>query len=595
VRFLHTSDWHVGKTIGGRGRAEEHRAVLAEILDIARREKIDCLLVTGDLFDSAVPGADAEKIVYEFFRDLGRTAIPAVVISGNHDHERRLAAVSSLLEIVNVTVRHDFRRPEDGGVVIVESAGGEKAAIGAIPFLSEHKMIKAETLMEEEAAAHAEYGAGMQLVLGRFARALAPHPIRLLMAHMHIDKSELGGGERELHIGHTYAVPAASLPSGLHYLALGHIHRPQEVPAPSPARVAGSPLAHDVGERLEEKSVVLVDIQGPNRPAHIEPIPLRAGRRLRDLRGTLAEIEALAPTCGEDHLRVFVSIEEPVPGIADQVRLPERRQVHWRKCGGEAAKKVQARSTAPASTWPSSMPLLPAQRQADPPPSSWRSSAAPTTAMTTAAGTAAGGARLMARSPSSRDYQLPHRSDHRLPRARPVRHAGPTGSGTCLDAISTPSMARRRASRRMRTSSSRAASRPCACGSTSRSAPRSIAWSAARPSAKGVTSTRPLSSGLRTPARRRWRARRASKGGRAAHRPRLPPIRSVVLPQGEFDLFLKEAEGQDPHHLLRMGSTRRCALAQRAPSAESLLSATLAIPDATPELAGPAHRRLSRR
>jgi exonuclease SbcD len=330
VRFLHTSDWHVGKTIGGRSRAGEHRAVLAEILEIGRREKIDYLLVSGDVFESALPGAEAEEIVYEFFRDLGRAAIPALVITGHHDHERKLAAVSSLLEIVNVTVRHDLQRPEDGGVLVVESRQGERAAIGAIPFIPEHKMVKAEVLMEEEAISYQKYADGMQAVLGLFAEALAPHPIRILMAHLHVDKSQLGGGERELHIGQTYAVPAAGLPRGLHYLALGHIHRPQEVPAPSPARFAGSPLALDFGEARQEKSVCLVEVKGTNQPAHIEPIRLSAGRGLRDLRGTLSELEALAPMCGDDFLRVYVSVEEPVPGLADQVRklLPNVVQVH---------------------------------------------------------------------------------------------------------------------------------------------------------------------------------------------------------------------------------------------------------------------------
>src|SRR5512139_3328374 len=127
MRFLHTSDWHVGKTIGGRSRADEHRAVLAEILAIARDSGVDCLLVTGDVFESAAPGAEAEKVVYDFFRDLGRAAIPAVVIAGNHDHERKLGAVASLLEVVDVHVRHDFARPEKGGVFTLESRRGEKA------------------------------------------------------------------------------------------------------------------------------------------------------------------------------------------------------------------------------------------------------------------------------------------------------------------------------------------------------------------------------------------------------------------------------------------------------------------------------------
>src|SRR5688572_884848 len=168
MRFLHTSDWHVGKTIGGKSRGEEHRAVLAEILDIAVIREADCLLITGDVFESAAPGTEAEEIVYSFFRDLGRKAIPAVVIAGNHDHERKLAAVAALLEVVQVTVRHDFRRPDAGGITEVISDRGEKAAIGTIPFIPEHRMFKAADLMGQEELPFTTYAENMRKILSDF-------------------------------------------------------------------------------------------------------------------------------------------------------------------------------------------------------------------------------------------------------------------------------------------------------------------------------------------------------------------------------------------------------------------------------------------
>jgi DNA repair protein SbcD/Mre11 len=328
MRFLHTSDWHVGKTIGGKSRGPEHRAVLAEILAIARESAVDALLVTGDLFESAAPGTEAEEIVYSFFRDLGRVAIPAVVIAGNHDHERKLAAVSSLLEIVDVHVQHDFRRPDAGGVIELTSRRGEKAAIGAIPFIAEHKMLKAIDLMGREELPFTTYAENLKKILADFAVALAKQPIRILMAHLHVDKSELGGGERRLDIGQTYAIPHESIPAGLHYLALGHIHRPQSIPAPSPTRFAGSPLALDFGETRQEKSVVLIDVLGPRQPAKIEVVPLKSGRTLRDVRGTLAELTTFAPDAGDDYLRVHVDAAGPEPGLAEEVRKLLPNAVH---------------------------------------------------------------------------------------------------------------------------------------------------------------------------------------------------------------------------------------------------------------------------
>jgi exonuclease SbcD len=328
MRFLHTSDWHVGKTIGGKSRGAEHRAVLQEILAMARESAVDSLLVTGDLFESAAPGTEAEEIVYTFFRDLGRAAIPAVVIAGNHDHERKLGAVASLLEIVQVHVQHDFRRPDSGGVIELTARNGEKAAIGAIPFIPEHRMLRAVDLMGREELPFTSYAENMKKILADFAVALARQPIRILMAHLHVDRSELGGGERRLDIGQTYAVNPQSIPIGLHYVALGHIHRPQAIPAPSPTRFAGSPLALDFGETRQEKSVVLIDVQGPRQPAKIEVIPLRSGRTLRDVRGTLAELAAFAPEAGDDYLRVWVDAPGPVPGLAEEVRKLLPNAVH---------------------------------------------------------------------------------------------------------------------------------------------------------------------------------------------------------------------------------------------------------------------------
>jgi DNA repair protein SbcD/Mre11 len=342
MRFLHTSDWHVGKTIGGKSRGEEHRAVLAEILAIAVTREADCLLITGDVFESAAPGTEAEEIVYSFFRDLGRKGIPAVVIAGNHDHERKLAAVAGLLEVVQVTVRHDFRRPDSGGVIELTSDRGEKAAIGTIPFIPEHRMFKAADLMGQEELPFTNYAENMKRILADFAGALGrhPNPIKILMGHMHIDRSELGGGERRLEIGQTYAVPAPSLPAGLHYIALGHIHRPQAIPAPSPTRFAGSPLALDFGETRQEKSVVLIDVKSPRQPAAIETIPLHMGRALRDLRGTLAALEeAAASIPADDYVRVFVDAAGPVPGLAEEVRkfLPNAVDVRLIEQGEEPA------------------------------------------------------------------------------------------------------------------------------------------------------------------------------------------------------------------------------------------------------------------
>jgi exonuclease SbcD len=143
-----------------------------------------------------------------------------------------------------------------------------------------------------------------------------------------VDGAQVGGGERELHLGAVYAVKPQALPGNANYIALGHVHRPQEIAAPSPARYAGSLLQLDFGERGQEKSVALIEAH-PGRPAHVETVPLSAGRRLRDLEGTLAELQTLATDAGDDYLRVRVHLEGPLPGLTRQVReiLPNALEV----------------------------------------------------------------------------------------------------------------------------------------------------------------------------------------------------------------------------------------------------------------------------
>ncbi|HEU4388832.1 MAG TPA: exonuclease subunit SbcD, partial [Blastocatellia bacterium] len=132
MRFLHTSDWHLGKTLKSRSRRDEHEAALAEILDIARREKVDCLLITGDVFDSHAPPPDAEQLAFNFFSELKRAGISAVVIGGNHDHPRRLRALEDVLRLIDIHIRAEPARPDNGGIVEIRK-NGESARVAALP------------------------------------------------------------------------------------------------------------------------------------------------------------------------------------------------------------------------------------------------------------------------------------------------------------------------------------------------------------------------------------------------------------------------------------------------------------------------------
>lgn len=322
MRFLHTSDWHVGKPLRSRSRLDEQEAVTAEILDIARREQIDCVLFSGDLFDSQAPSPEAERLVYHFFAELVGARISAVVIGGNHDHPRRLAALRELLDPLQL-----FVRPQPERSALIEVArNGERARIAALPFVPEKKIIDICRLLQPEDTWYADYADNVARMCEVLAEGFAGDTINLLLAHLYVHGAVISGSERKIHVAQPYAISSQRFPASAQYIALGHLHRPQDVAAPAPCRYAGSTLQLDFGEQGQEKEIVVIEAHS-GRPARLEEIPLTAGRRLKDVSGTMDQLEALREACGDDHLRVTVEAEA-VAGIAERVREILPHAVH---------------------------------------------------------------------------------------------------------------------------------------------------------------------------------------------------------------------------------------------------------------------------
>jgi exonuclease SbcD len=319
VKLLHTSDWHVGKAIRGQSRADEHRAVLGEIASIAAAEAVDVVVVVGDLFETAAPAPDAEEIVYRALLELAATGAEVVVVAGNHDNPRRLAAVAPLLDLGRVHLLAEPARPDDGGVLALTSAAGEPMRIARLPFVSQRSIVKAEELLERGIDERSVlYADRVARVVAALAEGFAADAVNVLAAHLFVQGGVLGGGERSGHTIFDYAVPSSAFPASAHYVALGHLHRAQALPGAVPIRYCGSPLQLDFGEEADRKSVTIVDAE-PGAPARVREVPLAQGRNLRTIEGTLDELEARAGSTGEDWLRVRVqALAEP--GLADRVR-----------------------------------------------------------------------------------------------------------------------------------------------------------------------------------------------------------------------------------------------------------------------------------
>ena len=371
MRFLHTADWHVGKPLRGRSRQDEFAAALDEVHRIAVDARVDAVLVGGDVFDSPMPPPEAEKLVYDFLARLIPEGIACVVIAGNHDHPKKLGALARLLEGLRIHLRTEVRPPSQGGVVALPSRDGrEEARIAVLPFVPERKVVDACQVMSPEHEWYEEYARRIEELLHFLTKDLTPDTVNLVLAHVMVHKGLVGTGERALHLGQVYALNPQQLPGNVQYVGLGHLHRPQEVLAPSKTRFAGSLLELDFGEREQDKSVVVVDAK-PGGAAGIEVVPVTAGRRLKDVEGTLPDILARKDELGDAYLRVRVKVDGPVPGIAEQVKelLPNALDVslaYEAAAGaGEGEERPSRGSLRPNELFAD---FFRRKNQADPPP-----------------------------------------------------------------------------------------------------------------------------------------------------------------------------------------------------------------------------------
>ena len=314
MRFLHTGDWHVGKALAGRSRADEHEAVLSELTRHARDAEVDVVLVAGDLFDSAAPSPEAERVVYSALLALGDVA-PVIAIPGNHDNERRLAAIAPLFQHANVTISPFIKRD----CLDFQTPKGDRAKIGLLPWLSQRYVVKADQLMSKDAAElTGDFGDRIRRVIASVTSQFEDDTVNLLLGHVTIAGGEMGGGERTAQTIFDYWIDTTAFPSNAHYVALGHLHKKQQMPGPCPVWYCGSPMQLDFSDTEANKNVLIVDAS-PGKPAKVEEIELTRGRGLRTIAGSIKDLRAIEGQTGDDYLRVIV--REPARvGLSDEVR-----------------------------------------------------------------------------------------------------------------------------------------------------------------------------------------------------------------------------------------------------------------------------------
>lgn len=318
MRILHTADWHVGKKLGRIDRRAEFEAVLDEIVSVARDQKVDLVVVSGDLMDRALPGLDALAMTFNVLYRLADVAGNVVAIPGNHDSAELFGLFRPMVEGRGIHLCPRICRPNEGGIVQVPSKDGmETASVAVFPFLHEAMVVD---FMAESEEWYKGYADKVRLISQALGSAIDPSTVGILSAHFFVEGAELGGGERKIHISPHYAATAQAIPPNVHYIALGHIHKPQPVPAASiPARYSGSILQLDFSERSHTKEVVIVEAT-VGRPARVTPIPLSSGRKLLRVEDDIESLQSRANEFGDAYLDVRVKTSGPQFGLSEEVR-----------------------------------------------------------------------------------------------------------------------------------------------------------------------------------------------------------------------------------------------------------------------------------
>jgi DNA repair protein SbcD/Mre11 len=321
MRLLHTSDWHLGRTLHRADLREAQAAYLDHLVETVRSEQIDAVLVSGDVYDRAIPPVDAVALCEDGLFRLRDAGARVVVISGNHDSARRLGFASALVDTAGVYLR--TRAGALAQPVLLEDQHGPVAVYG-VPFL-EPDAVRADlppspvTTDQSEPAPRGHAGVLTRATdCIRADLAARGGPRSVVMAHAWVTGGEACESERDISVGGVGRVPSG-LFGDFSYTALGHLHGPQTLS--EKLRYSGSPLPYSFSEAGQAKGAWLVDLDAGGG-IQAERVPAPSFRQLSVLRGPLAELTtSRAYTDNEDDFVSVVLTDAARPeGAMDQLR-----------------------------------------------------------------------------------------------------------------------------------------------------------------------------------------------------------------------------------------------------------------------------------
>lgn len=291
IKILHTADWHLGKMLYKYTLNEDIILFFDWLEAYIILEKIDVLLVSGDIFDLANPAARDIKLYYNFLHQLSLTGVKTIITGGNHDSVSLLNAPATLLSSLNISVIGGV--PEDFYNQLIPIENNDKeivAVVLAVPFLRDHELrasVAADQIEDKMEVIPLAIRRHYDLLVDEARHRYGKVPL-IAMGHLFMYGALTSESEREIHVGNLMGIDSLCIPEQISYTALGHIHKPQKVDKNEFMRYSGSPIYLDFSESMYEKMVVRVELY-ENRVA-VHPVPIPKFRELLRLKGKLDEI-----------------------------------------------------------------------------------------------------------------------------------------------------------------------------------------------------------------------------------------------------------------------------------------------------------------
>jgi len=331
MKILHTSDWHIGRTLYGRKRYEEFEAFLTWLAETIQQNGIDALLVAGDIFDTSAPSNRAQELYYRFLcRVAASSCRHVVVVAGNHDSPSFLNAPKELLKALDVhVVGSASQDPEDEVLVLRNEQDAPELIVCAVPYLRDRDIRVAEageSVEDKERklidGIRTHYAAVGTLAEQKREELGADIPI-VAMGHLFAAGGQTvdGDGVRELYVGSLAHVTAGIFPACFNYLALGHLHVPQKVNGSETTRYCGSPLSIGFLEAKQQKSVCQVEFHSTSASVQLIDVPVfqRLERVKGDWHGISNRILELSATDSQVWLEVIYDGIEVIGDLRERL------------------------------------------------------------------------------------------------------------------------------------------------------------------------------------------------------------------------------------------------------------------------------------